>query len=88
METTQTYIGLEDLKALRFACRNCPAVLTLPFEPNAGKALKKCPKCGNGWAVAENTSFEAEIDAFARSASELLPHLKTMGFTLSIEISR
>jgi hypothetical protein len=87
METTQTYISLKDLKTLRFSCKGCPALLILPFEPNVGKGLEKCPKCGKGWTVSENTSFASEIEAFARATDDLLPHLKTMGFDLKIGLT-
>jgi len=86
MTQTKTYIDLKELKALRFECKECRAVLILPFEPHLAKGVRDCPKCHTAWTVVNNTAFDSEIDALVNSVVDLLPHLKTMGFDLKLEL--
>jgi hypothetical protein len=87
MTQTKTYIELGDLKALRFECKGCRAVLLLPFTADLSKSVEVCPKCRKGWTVGENVSYAADIEAFIRSTSDLLPQLKAMGFSLTLEVA-
>lgn len=88
MTQTKTYIELSDLKALRFECKGCRAVLLLPFTADLSKSIETCPKCHKGWTAMENFSYAAEIEAFIRSTNDLLPHLKAMGLSLTLEVTQ
>jgi hypothetical protein len=87
MTQTKTYIELSDLKALRFECKGCRAVLLLPFTADLSTGIKACPKCRKGWTALENFSYATEIEAFIRATNDLLPHLKAMGFSLTLEVT-
>lgn len=84
---TKAYACIEDLKALRFECRECGAILILPFVAASHRKLEKCPTCRNPWTVNPQNSYETEVSAFISATSNLLPCLKAMGFSLGIEVS-
>ncbi len=84
---TKYYIEVSDIVALRFECRTCRAVLTLPLVADIGKSVLRCPKCKNGWTQMEHASHEPLIEEFVRQVDTLAHIVPGLGFSFSLELS-
>jgi hypothetical protein len=96
---TKHFIELSDLLALRFACKNCGATLTLLLsdhklsngEGSPQMFLSRCPSCNHSWAEIGDANYEPNIRratvALKRLQDLLIGDSKApLGFDLVIEI--
>lgn len=88
--TTQTkqYIEISDMASVRYECKQCRTSVAAPINGFSTPPVQKCPNCRKGWTMVENTSHDEEIENFITSAIHLKGVLKSLGFSLSIEIKQ
>ena len=84
---TKYYIELPDIKGLRFECKGCAAVLTLPIKADISKTLLRCPQCRKGWLELENSTNELLIQELARQIQAVALKSQEIGFRFSLELS-
>jgi hypothetical protein len=86
---TKRFIEVSDIVGLRCECKNseCKTTLLLPLGGGMNGALKKCPKCGNSWALFSGSSYEIEINGYLSQLALLKSSMEHFGFSLTLEIS-
>jgi hypothetical protein len=93
---TKQYIGIEDIIAMQFECKECNATVSLDLEkPIRTSNLGTCPNCNAGWAtLSSGKSIDPTIQAFIDSFKNLkrvFAHAETLTdkqFTFWLEVKR
>jgi|SRR5579863_922249 len=93
---TQKFIGLRDVLALHFRCKNCGASLSVSPEEYRKRYkqgfLNSCPMCSTSWALVNGSSCEIDVTKFVDAIETLRRTLEKQegafpaGFSLSLAI--
>jgi len=82
---TWKHIELTDILALRFECKECGSVLSVPLEKYSEWALRynahrdrvkpplsECPVCGDPWAFVDGSDHCTPVTLFVERLNELV----------------
>jgi hypothetical protein len=93
---TKQFIGIEDIVAMQFECKECNATFSLDLEKSIRtSSIGACPNCNAGWAnLSTGKSIDPTIQGFIDSFKNLkrvLAHAETLTdkqFTFWLEVKR